>query len=369
MTEAKKPFEEVDPYNGNKLCGYIHTSNDEKYGALEITTVNDKPAPQFIYCTPKLHYPFGTNPVGERVYNFPKFVKVKVYEKLDGTNICAYSYADAAGKRYVTFKTRLVPVLKQSKWGDFKAMWDEMLAKYPALRSPEPVLSGSYSFSYELWGLRNPHLIVYQVPLETNLLFAIRQDGTVHIPDGFKDCTPLPVSTECTDKEDLVQLYNNLRSEAQQKNKLLEEGNIDGTEGFVMYVLTDEGSWKQYKLKPEMVESIHWTTDSIPINIILATAWNSIESDDLNIEGVTRLLLEEFSEALIEKSKYKIEKAVRIVQERLALREKVVGLYNQCGLTFEKDGKAPVMRLLSVHFTKKDMKKVFSALKEANLVS
>jgi hypothetical protein len=90
-----------------------------------------------------------------------------------------------------------------------------------------------------------------------------------------------------------------------------------------------------------------------------------LESDPSpTIEGVKKLLLEEFSPAVVEKSLTRIGKAVGQVKQRLAWHESVQRSYLTSGLTFAKDGRAGVMRELSRHFSKQEMKRVFSALKE-----
>ena len=73
--------------------------------------VNGKYKPQVVFATPKIDYPFTSRPDGRRVYHFPAVNKVEIYEKLDGTNIFAYAYTDGR-EIFVTYKTRLVPILK-----------------------------------------------------------------------------------------------------------------------------------------------------------------------------------------------------------------------------------------------------------------
>jgi len=120
-----------------------------------------------------------------------------------------------------------------------------------------------------------------------------------------------------------------------------------------------------HNCKPPSIEDIHWASDSIPLSRILPTVWNSLESDPSpTIEGVKKLLLEEFSPAVVEKSLTRIGKAVGQVKQRLAWHETVQRSYLTSGLTFAKDGRAGVMRELSRHFSKQEMKRVFSALKE-----
>ena len=78
-------------------------------------------APQRIFATPKLHYPFGK----DGRFHFPPIHTAHLYEKLDGTNVLAYRYADADGRARLTYKLRLSPVLRNSKWGPFLDYWHQ----------------------------------------------------------------------------------------------------------------------------------------------------------------------------------------------------------------------------------------------------
>ncbi len=72
-------FKTIDQYNNNEVEGFISHHGGDDYGALFITTVNGQSAPQYILCTPKLHYPFGR----DGNWNFPKAIRIERYEKLD----------------------------------------------------------------------------------------------------------------------------------------------------------------------------------------------------------------------------------------------------------------------------------------------
>ena len=99
--EAKwlQDFDVEDPLNDNqRLRGFLCQKPDHRYGALALTHVGEAEAPQEILATPKLHYPFGK----DGSFHFPPIKKIHLYEKLDGTNVLAYRYHDASGKRYLT---------------------------------------------------------------------------------------------------------------------------------------------------------------------------------------------------------------------------------------------------------------------------
>ena len=379
--EVLNPFAVSDTFNGGwMLEGFISRQSDHRYGAMVLFRVNDQDvSPQIIYGTPKLHYPFGHSEDGsERRYHFPKAVQaVAVYAKIDGTNVCAYSYADAEGKRYITYKTRLTPVLGDSRFGPFRQMWQELLDGDPELDRvvKDYVLTGKLSLSFEMYGYRNRHLIIYPESLATKLLFCVDQtQAKVHPPSFILDDdnpVALPPVARLTSGDAIVAFYEEKRAEGDALNKKVIDGDdelIEGTEGFIFYIQDMDNLWTQWKCKPSSVEDIHWVSDTIPLTRILPTVWNSLESDpEPTVEGVKQLLLEEFTAAQVQSSHTRIEKAVAKVLARLRWRERVSREYTATGLTFERDGKGPVMRALSTKFERGEMKLVFSALKEMGL--
>jgi len=363
-------FDIADPFNNNTLQGFLCKQSDHRYGSLVITSVNNEDTRlQVIYATPKLHYPFGrSSDDGERKYNFPKFVKVHIYDKLDGTNILQYSYADSAGNRFITYKTRLVPVVSNSRFGDFYGLWCEILQKYPEINDIEKVKTGEISCSYELYGYRNKHLIEYDVDIDARLLFAVKQkDASVILPEDIGVSISMSSVSECKKGDDLISFYNDKRAEALKLNIKNEDGYIKGTEGFVFYVLTDENKYVQIKCKSEDVEALHWVSDSIPKSIILPTVWNALESTDvLTVSYIKELLLEEFEESVVDNSKERIKKCIDIVVGILEFREKVKTVYESADVPFNNKG--DVMRYMSKHFERNRVRAVYTALKEMNLI-
>jgi len=361
------PFGVDDTFNGDQLIeGHLCRRSDHRYGALVIHAVAGLAVePQTIYATPKVPYPFGRTDEEERIYHWPKaVVRVDAYEKLDGTNVCAYSYADASGRRFVTYKTRLTPVLKASKYGDFAALWREVLpAHQPTI--DRLVMGGHASASFELWGYRNPHLISYDVALEARLLFTVRQnDATILPPWPFVD----PVRSFAS-SGDLTAFYDEMRAEAGKRNRPVDDEMVDGTEGYVFYVIDKDDGWTMWKCKPANIEALHWAGDRIPLSVLVPTAWNAAESDDLSVYGVSQLLAEEFSATHIRNSYNRIEQAVAFVEGRLAWRAEVQAAYEATGLDFAGDGKAAVMRALSGRFERGEMRRVFTALRECGVTA
>lgn len=355
-------FEEVDSFNNNLVKGFIcHTSND-MYGALYIERVNDKKVPQLILCTPKIRYPFDAN--GN--WHFPKARAIQRYEKLDGTNIFQFRYLDDRGQDCTSYKTRLVPFLKDSKFGPFKQMWEEILDRCSYIKRI-PIASG-LNFSYELWGARNPHLVKYEVPLAASILFA-RKGRKIIPPERIIDELPVTPDYDLVKyapfinyvDRDYVWNYEQAQEEAGATLKETEDGYL-GTEGEVWYLLDETNTWNLFKCKPHLIEQIHWSAGGIGKNIIIATCENSFENwDEPTVENVIQLLLEEFNQQEVDKVYYNIETNLRKCYENHYFRQNVLEEYNNLGINILED-KVSVMRALSPKFNKKEMTKVYSTI-------
>jgi len=327
---------------------------------------------------PKVDYPFSYHPgTGERIYRWPLFVKARYYEKMDGTNVVNYSYANHLGERFSTFKTRLTPVLAANQFGDFKALWDEVLKIYPDLRCPNDVFEGKVALSYELYGYRNPHLMVYDIPIDTKLLCGIKQENAAIIPPQQFPDNPciLDIQAEAGSSSDLKKLYEQLEDTATKATtKREEDGMLEGTEGYVIYVLTNQmdsyKKWTPYKIKGDDVKDIHWATGAITTASILTTTWNALESctiDELDEQYVITLLKEEFNDHQIGKSEIRIGKCLKQVKEMVYLRINIKRYYDERPKDLE-EGKRYLMRYMSQFFGKKEMKKVFTVMRVLGLV-
>lgn len=358
--EAKwlQDFDIEDPLNGNqRLRGFLCQKPDHRYGALALTQVNEAEAPQAILATPKLHYPFGK----DGSFHFPPIKKILLYEKLDGTNVLAYRYHDASGKSFLTYKLRLAPVLRNSKWGPFLDMWRELLQKHPTI--PELVEKNNCHISFEMYGGRNTHLIVYEEGLAVAVLFGVRPDASV-VPPSQLDLLGVPAAPllgELIAGEDPAAKYAEIRAQMEQRNRPAEEDKISGLEGTVWYVEEPSGRVTMWKCKPESVEAIHWAA-GINKEAVRATCWNYLETgDDLNYDTLLPLLLEEYQLDDIKHFREHIEACIKQVRYEFEFKERVLAAYDGLGLSIHAD-KAGVMRALSQQFRRDEMKKVFTMI-------
>jgi hypothetical protein len=364
--ETLTPFEDRDPLNPqNIVSGYLCHQADHRYGALVILQVNGNDAEQVIYATPKLHYPFAHDiQQNTRKYHWPMCKSASLFTKWDGTNVLYYSYANHRGERFATAKVRLGPFLRNGKFGAFLDMWKEMVQQTGFIVPPE-VLSGDIALSFEMYGYRNLITVKYPFPLKITLLFGVRQkDATPLIPTecpeslaAFRNPLEAEIDTtawvravetwnrlirHCSSPADyaeqceqtLTAFYEKAREEAGKncRESKTDEGKLEGTEGHVLYLYTEDPRyvtsprWTLWKIKPEIVEQIHWATDRPSYRTILPTAWNALETlepENLTYSVMKQLLLEEFAEDKIEEAKPLIEKAIVEVQSVLAFRTAV----------------------------------------------
>lgn len=358
-----KEFEAHDPFNGNVLSGVICRQSDHRYGALVIFSVNDWRCEQVIFGTPKLEYPFDR----DGVFHWPPVNQVEMWDKLDGTNILAYTYL-YQDTEYLTYKTRLTPVLMDSTYGLFYSMWLEMLNEkewiHHAIKN-----NPDYNLSFELYGSRNPITIQYNTPLDTKILFGVRKtDHAVKPPTelwGVDGNTPDCVSH--TPGRDLTDLYNAMREDMSARNN----ENLY-CEGLVMYAHTGGPSWRMFKCKPEEIEKIHWAASGvIPKRDLWNTALNAFEGNEPDIDYFIELLSEEYTVDLINKSRPRIS---RIFDEAIKHME-VVKSVNEVWQRAKEQGfdvtqdKSGTFRWMSQFFHKSQMRKVGSIiLKQAGLI-
>jgi len=319
--------------------------------------------------TPKMHYPFNARADGTRNYVFPSAKEIEIYEKLDGTNILAFCYFDDHN-RYISYKTRLRPFAGSGKFGNFYSMWRE--AAFPYLSEIRKLMINKQcNLSFELYGARNPHLVLYKNPLDIALLFGVTNSGRIMSPtdlqlatrDSYTPQTDIPlVKRFNVINKDYVWNYEKVQEELQETLVEGEDEHYTGVEGTVWYLRTLDNRSIQLKCKPETIEAIHFASGGMSRNSIIATCWNAYENtDNPTVEFVKQLLLEEFKPDVIEASHYRIANCVEFVKEQMQFRQLVLDEYRKLGknILLEKN---EVMRELSKKFDKKEMRKVYTII-------
>ena len=353
-----QPFDVEDPFNENlRLRGFLCQKPDHRYGALVITNVGEAEIPQLILATPKLHYPFGK----DGSFHFPPIKRLHVYEKLDGTNVFAYRYRDVEGQWRQTYKLRLAPTLRNSRWGAFLDMWRELLQSQPMI--PRLVEANDCHMSFEIYGGRNTHLVVYERDLAVAVLFGVSRDASVVPLHKLKllDVPGAPLFGEIAAGEDPVAKYAEIRAQMETRNRPTEDDKLTGIEGTVWYVEEPDGRVTLWKCKPESVEAIHWAL-GINKKAVIATCWNFLEtSDDLRYETLLPLLAEDYEPRDIEAFRPHIDECIGHVKQDFEFKERVLAEYDRLGISIV-NAKATVMRALARHFQRNEMKKVYSLI-------
>lgn len=358
--EAKwlQPFDVEDPFNNDlRLQGFLSQKPDHRYGALVITHVDGREVPQLILATPKLHYPFGK----DGKFHFPPIKKIHIYEKLDGTNVLAYRYQDADGKWHLTYKLRLYPVLRNSRWGPFLDMWKELIQKYPTIS--QLVSENNCHISFEIYGMRNAHLMLYNFDLAVAALFGVQEGASIVPVFDLKllDVPAAPFIAEISTKDDPVKKYAEIRENMEQRMKRTDDEKLVGMEGTVWYIEEPNGRVTMWKCKPESVEEIHWAA-GINKKAVLATCWNYLETRDvLNYENLLPLLLEEYEPRDIENFRKYIDSCIVQVNQEVEFRERVLNEYDKLGVSINVD-KGTVMREMSRIFNRSEMQKVYTTI-------
>ena len=275
------------------------------------------------------------------------------------SNLFEFRYQDSKEHQYVSWKTRLLPFVGNSKFGPFQDMLKEMLKQNPSIFTL-PIKLGM-NLSWELYGARNPHLIKYNIPLALSLLFA--RKGSAILPPSEIDVDKslcVPLIREIT--KDYIYNYEEAQKELESNLKADEEGHYTGEEGQVWYCLLEDNSWVQFKCKPSTIEAIHWASRGISKNVIFATCKKAFESfGDPTIENVRFLLSEDYPEMEIEKIHYSIEKHLNVAKADFLFRSLVLEKYRNIGLNILTD-KTQVLRALSKEFAKNEMKRVYSVV-------
>ena len=127
--------------------------------------------------TPKTRYPYRY----DNLWLLDQAEYVRSATKYDGTNICQYSYQDAAGMVHTTYKLRTRPFVLPF----FRILLDRTLRNYPKVAHLR--LGTGEAMIYELYGRQNHLLIEYDQDID--LMALCRRDPETG------DCNPQTPTT------------------------------------------------------------------------------------------------------------------------------------------------------------------------------
>lgn len=261
-----QPFEATSP-GGVRFAGYLCRQESDRLGTLAITSLDDQPRLEFIPAMPKIHYPYVQDREGHLQVSIPvplNIVDARFTVKLDGTAIIFYPLTAADGQILeVVARTRLLPVLMPSRWGD----WFGLLADALPDRSPveRAVHEQHLVLAFELWGYRNPHLVRYAQPLGLTLHTAIRHRKPIsyrRLADvaqryGLNLVPTLEVAEP--DAAGLADAYRRWQAQLEAENQAAGQ-DVFVQEGAVLMLSTAETA-AYWKCKPPSIEEIHWQAD------------------------------------------------------------------------------------------------------------
>ena len=364
-------FEDLeDPFNpGNTLTGYVQRVGGNEYGALEITHVNGREAPQRYLATPKASYPYHR----DRSWLLNRADRIRSFVKYDGTNICQYAYRDADGNGYVTFKLRTRPILARQ----FTAMLRNCLERYPAVANLS--LKPGEAMIYELYGYQNPMLVRYSEDIELRSLCRRNPEtGDLEPADPGQEVfarlgCPLAEPALNGGWDDIEAEYRRRQGVISGGLTRISDELFDGSEGEMLYVSfpdgdrSDAGAFtRMVKLKPPEIEEIHQASDYVPKLELLATARNVFEvSDGPTLTDFIMLLSEDWSDDQIGRSMETMERVLAETLEKRQFEERVLEVYASLRdpQAFHRD-RAAVMRALSAHFAKTEITRAYNALND-----
>lgn len=318
---------------------------------------------KMIFCTPKISYPYDSK---NRWLFGAGRARVKVYEKIDGTNICQFFNPFT---REVGYKLRLYPKVRNSTFGNFADMWQRVLGMHPTIERLPEVNNWRYNFSYELYGFENFHAVRYSVPIEAKLLFAIdAETGEIIDPEGV-ETLDVPVAEKLFDfefssTEEFKEKYYSVKKYFSDNLRLAEDGYV-GHEGGVWYVASSSsGKLYQLKCKADIIEEEHRKQGhGVTRAVVYATCQNAYEhTDSPTFQDIYEMLLEEFPERLISRNEELIRQVMKEVAAEIEFRNRVKEIF--AGIpTADRADKATVMRQMMQHFSRKDSRKVFSIIR------
>ena len=366
-----QPFDATSP-GGISFAGFLCRQESDKLGMLAVTSLDGQERLEFIPAMPKIHYPYIQDRDGALQVSIPVPINVtdaRFNVKLDGTAIIFYPLKDAAGQVLeVVPRTRLLPMLMPSRWGD----WNGLLAEALPDRGPvEAAVRGQdVVLVFELWGYRNPHLVRYDTPLSLTLHTAIRHRKPVsyrRLADiagryGLELAPTLEVAAP--DADGLAAAYRRWQARLEAENQAAGQA-VFVQEGAILMLSTAETA-TYWKCKPPSIEEIHWQADQhISKEIVRQTLLKLVESGhDFaggTVEAVNALLEVDYQPQDVAAEAELIERMVLDFVVELQRQEWLRGLVDASGL--DPHDLPALMRHLSQHYPRKEMGWVYATVK------
>ena len=236
---------DVRPYNfispeGREVTAWMSVERDHRLGALLIEAVNGEGTGQFIYGMPKIHYPYRRdkeidleNVTPDDIVLPTGYERVLLRQKVDGTNVTWFALLDGKGEMVeIIPKTRQAVLNKPSEMHSVYDLLPDIYEMYPGIL--QAVCDTKLNLSFECYGYRNPHSLVYEFPLQLSLIVAIDSQGRLRpwrelaaLAERYELHTPEVIFE--TDKPDVRAEWLRFRLELDERNRpdrLVDEGVV-----------------------------------------------------------------------------------------------------------------------------------------------
>lgn len=264
-TKAIDRFHKVDPFNPrNIVSGLLCREKGLMQGSLLITHVNGVTVtPQQIYGTPKLAYPY-INDNSRKFKDLSGYKYAAFMEKWNGMNVLFYQYMDAEGRAFITAKSKGTAFLNDSEVGNFLTLTKAALTEEVQNGLFEVFTFGGVSaVSFELCGIKEPHLVKYDFDICLKPLFYILPDGNIRPHVAPKDMLEnVDIVALCKEhQQNDLNTNNAYRTEHGLPHRY--EYEHFAVEGKVLFLMDENYNVIDrtlYKVKPLDIEEVHWQT-------------------------------------------------------------------------------------------------------------
>jgi len=366
-----QPFDAVSP-GGIRFSGYLCRQESDKLGMLAVTLLDRQERLEFIPAMPKIHYPYIQDREGHLQVSISvpnNIVDARFTVKLDGTAIIFYPLTAPDGAVLeVIPRTRLLPVLAPSRWGDWHGLLREVLPdRTPVERA---VREQHVVLAFELWGYRNPHLIRYDTPLALTLHTAIRHRK----PASYRrladiasryglDLAPT-LEVAAPDTDGLAAAYRRWQAQIEAQNQAAGP-DVFVQEGAILMLSTAETA-SYWKCKPPSIEEIHWQADQhiskeIVRQALLKLLENGYDFASGRAEDVQATLEADFDPQRVEAEAELIGRIYLDFTVELQRQQWLRQLVDASGL--DPHDLPTLMRHLGQHYPKREMGWVYATVK------
>jgi hypothetical protein len=261
---------DIRPYNflslqGRQVTAWMSVERDHRLGALLIESVDGQETGQLVYGIPKIHYPYRPDREIDLEDVAPDDIvlptgydRVLLRQKVDGTNVTFFPLRDREGNVLeVVPKTRQAVLNKPSEMHSVYDLLPDIHLMYPGIL-PAARETG-LSLSFEVYGYRNPHTLVYDFPLQVSFIVAIDAQGRLlpwdqltAVAQRYHLHTPEIVFE--TEKPDVRSEWVRFRLELDARNEpdhLVDEG--------VVFTFCYPDTLQLVKCKAKTLEEAHMT--------------------------------------------------------------------------------------------------------------